>query len=253
MIRGALKKRGGAYSLVFGSTAWKERYFVSEAGVLTYYSAEEAVHSKKGAKKGWKINLRYYGVNSMPSDPRRFALVPTPDAFTAYTHAAGVGMPPPDRVFEFEAPNEHIKRNWTEALRGKAVEVEKDEGGVHDDTNEEVEAQRAAMKAAAHRTAGRGVYRIASKAAIQKGGAADKVKKAMEVSGEGGLEEGPRARHPAPRRRETHPQARQDDGHARPLCLIPMRPHSPLPPPCRRTPRLQAWASPCEVVARRGS
>lgn len=126
---------------MMAGTSYQPRYFVSEAGILTYYAKEADVSSKKGPKKGWRINLRYYGVNSLPGDPTRFCLVPTPDAFTAYTHAAGDGMPPPDRVFEIEAENSGAKGNWVEALKGKSSSGEKD-AEIARDTTEETEATK---------------------------------------------------------------------------------------------------------------
>ena len=78
-----------------------------------------------------------------------------------------------------------MKTSWLDALKGK--------GGVPDsaldaqiacarDTTEEGEARKAAQKQAAHAAQGRGVYRIASKAALKKDNAAAEYRRKLLVS-----------------------------------------------------------------------
>ena len=122
-MKGYLMKKGGGFTFMGGKT-WKKRFFVSMHGVLNYYANEtigEAA-TKEGKGKPVKkiiINLRCYKVDDCKGDPTRFNLAPNSDAFLTYVNQHGVGVPLPDRVFEFEASTPQEKDNWVSALKGR--------------------------------------------------------------------------------------------------------------------------------------
>jgi hypothetical protein len=123
-IEGMLKKRGGGMSFM-GGKAWQDRYVVVRSGLLKYFKNEddarysEVQGNKLKSLKKDVINLRCYTIDDCKGDPTRFSLVPNHYAFVAFSTNAGKNVPVPDRVFEFEAPEEATKVKWVDALRGR--------------------------------------------------------------------------------------------------------------------------------------
>jgi len=61
-IHGLMQKRGGGMS-IFGGTAWRERFFVSEDGLLSYYASQAAFESGLPPRKP-PLKLEHYAVNT---------------------------------------------------------------------------------------------------------------------------------------------------------------------------------------------
>jgi hypothetical protein len=123
-MKGELMKKGGGFTFL-GGKAWKKRYVISRHGVLHYFETEEiAKEFLEGKIKGKPlkkaiVNLRCYKVDDCMGDPTRFNLCPNSDAFLTYVNQHGVGVPLPDRVFEFEASTPEEKEAWVTALKGR--------------------------------------------------------------------------------------------------------------------------------------
>jgi hypothetical protein len=122
-MEGYLMKKGGGYTFMGGKT-WKKRYVVSMHGLLNYYADKETAEKamKEGKGKPLKktiVNLRCYKVDDCKGDPTRFNLAPNSEAFLTYVNQHGVGVPLPDRVFEFESSTPEEKEAWVTALQGR--------------------------------------------------------------------------------------------------------------------------------------
>lgn len=74
--RGYLRKKGGGTSWLFGRRNWKERFFVFQRGVLSYYNNQEEWEKGKDPIKHIRIAVKYYRVDPRAGEPTLFSLVP---------------------------------------------------------------------------------------------------------------------------------------------------------------------------------
>lgn len=111
--------------LGLGKPAYKRRYFVLDAGVLSYYESEAAHALGKAAIKGNRLEARTFTIAPPGDDPdgADIVLAPLPGSGGATSGAAGGGGGSGERVWKFRGDGRADVEAWRRALVAHGVVV----------------------------------------------------------------------------------------------------------------------------------